>query len=45
MKCDDCGLDKPDVEECECPYASEIYEEVVIASLCDDCYDDRRMDV
>jgi hypothetical protein len=45
MKCEDCGKEKPDVKETICPYAEEICEEKIPATLCDDCYGERLMDI
>lgn len=43
MKCDDCGKEKDDVRDTNCPYANEINNEEIPCALCDDCYDERCM--
>lgn len=45
LKCDDCGKVKPDVQETICPYAYEINNEEVDATLCHDCLHERSMDI
>ena len=37
LKCEDCGIEAEDVHETTCPFAEEIYGEVVEVTLCDDC--------
>ena len=41
MICDACNEDKEDVQECEDPYSKEINEEIILTTLCDDCYQER----
>jgi hypothetical protein len=45
MKCDRCDQDKDDVVETKCPFYSDVYDEVVECCLCDDCYEERRMEI
>ncbi len=48
LTCDDCGvsyLDDNSVEETICPYADEIYGDVVDCILCASCYHQRSMDI
>lgn len=43
--CQDCEKEKPDVEERECPFALEIYNEKVIVTICDECCWERAQDI
>lgn len=45
MECEDCKLVKDDVEETTCPFADEIYDTKIPATLCRDCYHERCMDI
>jgi hypothetical protein len=45
MICDMCDEDKDDVVETTDPFYSDVYDETVERSLCDDCYEDRRMEI
>jgi hypothetical protein len=45
MKCEDCGHEKPDVHKTTCPFADDVYGEVVEVCLCDDCYQERVNDI
>ncbi len=45
MKCVQCDKEKEDVEEVICPYAQDVYNEVVLVTLCDNCYTERLMDI
>ena len=45
MICEDCEKDKPDVKVVDCPFAQEVFNEVVECQVCDDCYYKRLMDI
>lgn len=45
MICDDCGKEKEDATEVDCPYSEEVHDEIVECVLCDDCYHERCMDI
>jgi hypothetical protein len=45
MICDRCDEDKDDVVETKDPFCSDVYDEVVECSLCDDCYEERCMEI
>jgi hypothetical protein len=45
MTCDMCDQDKDDVLEINDPFYSDVYDEVVVRCLCDDCYEERRMEI
>ena len=44
LVCEDCGKVGGDVEETNCPYAEEVYGNVVSATLCYHCAHERWMD-
>lgn len=43
--CEDCGKDKEDTRERECPFAKEIYDNEVLVKICNDCACERAMDI
>lgn len=43
MKCDYCG--KEGAYETVDPYLEEIEEEIILVTLCDECLEERRLDV
>lgn len=45
MKCDDCGKEKADAEEVNCPYDEDINNEISKCILCEECYHERCMDI
>ena len=45
LVCEDCGKQDETVHHTECPYAEEIYHEVVNVTICDYCYTQRCMDI
>ena len=45
LKCDDCGQVNSSVKYTLFPYEEEINDKEVELLLCDDCYDDRCMDI
>lgn len=45
MICEDCKKEKPDVKETTCPYAEDIHGTVQEATLCNECYYQRCMDI
>lgn len=45
MKCQDCGLEKPDVKMQTDPFSEEIHGDDTEYPLCDDCVYQSAMDV
>jgi len=45
MICDDCKKERDDVRDTFCPYADEIAGEKIAMKLCNDCYQERSMDI
>jgi hypothetical protein len=45
FKCDDCGKENPDVKKTFCPYEDDVNDEQIEVYLCDDCYDERCMEI
>ena len=45
LTCQDCGIKSEEVEETVCPYAEDIYGEIIEVRLCQDCYDQRCDDI
>ena len=45
MQCDDCGKYKESVHETTCPFAYEIDDEMVECTLCNECYEERAMNI
>ena len=43
--CEDCGKRGGDVSEGTCPYAEDVNNSTVDATLCTDCYHERCMDI
>ncbi len=45
LECDDCGEMKPDVHDTFCPYSSEILDEEIPITVCEDCYNERSYEI
>lgn len=45
MRCEDCGENKPDVEEVLDPYERDVKRREVWVKLCDDCYREKERDI
>lgn len=45
LRCQDCKQEKDDVHDTFCPYESEIYDNSVPITVCQDCYDERSYEV
>ena len=45
LECQDCGKSDETVHETTCPYAEEINDDYVEVTLCDDCYNERCMEI
>ena len=45
LKCECCGKEGPDVEECEDPYSREINDIIELVILCKGCYQERCDDI
>ena len=45
LECEDCLTLDETVSEDHCPYAEELYDDLVIVNLCPDCFSQRAMDV
>ena len=45
LKCEQCGATSPEVVETCCPFAMEIYDEMIPMNLCPDCYQERCDDI
>jgi len=45
LTCDDCGEEGADVEATNCPFAKEVYDDFIEMNLCDECYQERMMDI
>lgn len=45
QKCDDCGQEKPDVQERICGYYEELYNEEYEETVCDECEYNHMMEI
>lgn len=45
MECDDCAKCKEDAVETNCPFAEDIHGEQVSCVLCQECYNERAMNI
>ena len=45
LKCQDCGKIDDTVTETTCPYAMEMFNNIVNIVVCDNCYYERVLDV
>lgn len=45
MECDDCRESENQVSEVVCPYEEEINGKIVECNLCNNCYEERCMEI
>lgn len=45
LKCQDCGKRSPEVKHTICPFADDVYGQIVECDLCPGCEHERAMDI
>ena len=45
LKCQECGKEKPDVEEVICPFNNEINETEIWIVVCENCFENIQMEI